>query len=1217
MIPFAFIKNKPLDTVLDSTYDYVKSSTITSHGDEKGNTIGCQIFVIKMMPNNGNLNISIVGNNNQELKVAFSFSRQAILNWIQNNGNYLTDLSVDTILAGSSSYVKTIDGTDAAQYIWFAVGESASIGLPTPSPNNTYTINYSGNFTSPESLLKSAGMPGPPAVGTYINPVIIQPNSINTYNASYGECIHGLYYFTFLATANVIRNLHLSTSDSSEFGVIISTSKNEIRDWANSGGSLALSNGDIYLSSSGVLDIAYEKTTNNTLYAAFYNPSNIGNSTCVGGQEFTIQSIQETQSGSNSGTFVNPFIISNNSPQSSETINSRNNGECSKGGFYYIINCCSGTMLSLNVDSTDMPSIGVAVSYLQNNLAEFLRTGNYGLLDAYAEGPTSINTNFYASTYAYYAVIYDPSNIGANCCLDTNTFAMWTQQLNCASGGSGRDGRYNNPYTGNTWYGVLHADGDCDVDGRIWFLASPYCGRSPLQVSLESNNGQRIGVMWSTDQNLIKSTLDSFVTTTCGNWDSTPLGSGYTDVTTSTYYTYVSIGSENYWTNLNSWNSYVLADLPPGGTWEGTEFESNYISDTNETYFFYGILNDNYWKDPNFGNMLITYYSLPNCSECGTCAGGSLSPGDSQQINSLSSISYIVTSSSAYVQFSNENADNNIYMAVFLPDEDPSTQCSNFNTFNLSINPMFTCTFFTENGGQYVGGNSDPYPLSNNQSIIDIPLSSGECGSGDFYMKSYLCANNTFDIAIVTSYNSTLAWADNLQSLIDWRNSGMSQPIQDYGALEAGFIGPDTNLNLNFTPNNNALYYFLLTSQSYTCADQTSFTIQTNQDGCNSGATQGTQLSPIALTTGNTQVVNLSDGECFGNRLFFSMELCAGNPAQITITPGNASHLQGYMYGPDKDYLAANLDTLYTQGYFYTIPNGGYQVDVYNSSPLTFNIESSDTIRTMYLLIFEHPPSNGYPAFLEPRCSSSDTVSILVDQDCPIVNVGGTAAVSGANKYNFDPFNPASTTKKSGIALLNGDPNVALSLDLLYSPLLVLDDAKSYSNVTCTGITASLYTNNLQGYTTISDTITTTHVKVVEDLETNKIYIKPYSGSEFNFTANSLYTGVIRTTFSTNVGVFVRNQIVNAGDSFSGGNSQYAYNINQVGNVITAIIPAIDAYTHTIITSGGNLSPIYTFDKYNTVNITLSSSLPTNTPLELPFKYDSSSGIITTKVLLK
>lgn len=1223
MFPFSFIKNKPLDTNLYPTKDYLNSAQTVKHGDDLGDTTGTQLFVVKTIANNGNLNISIVPNNGQTLIVAFSFSQQSILNWVQSAGVSVANLTTETITDGT--YVKTIDNKNTDQYVWYAVSESGNTGTPATNPNNTYTITYSGNFTSPEALLKSDGVPGPPATGTYLNPVIIQPNSSVVYNSSYGQCDKGMYYFTFQTVANIPRNMTITTTNLSNFGIVYASSKNQIRDWVQAGGSGTLTDGGSITSTNGIANLSVELITNQSMFLAFYDSSNIGVNSCVGGKEFTLVSVQETESGYSNGTYANPVFIGNNVLEADAQTYTRSGGECRYGGFYYSVNTCTNTNIVITSNNPDMANLGIGISQSKANIANFLRTGNRGYLEQYAEMPNGLNPSMtvYAATWAYFIVIYDPDAIGQNCCTSTDTFKIWTQQLNCAGGGSGRDGRYNTPYIWNTsWYNVMHADGDCDVDGKVWFYPSVNCGRAPLEVNIQGNQWQPIGVAWSTDQAAVKTIIDQYnsggQSTNCGSFDMPwdILNSNFTSYD-STFYQNV---AHNRWNDPNTMGNILIHQLPSYcPTYEQCGSFDDQWNESNSSFldangYYYTNIGPDMWLDYD-GVTIEGKTNLP--TYCPQGGGGGQGWPSTSQLNPLDQVSWLISDGNGSVNgiSSNENINQNIYLAVFVPNQGTANQCTNLNTFNLYVNNYYDCNYYlTGTYGGYYGEQTDPYVISNNITNKAIPYSAGACNSGDFYMQGYICQNNLFSMSISSTQMGTIAWSDSLQALIDWKSAGMVQNIQDYGATEAGF---NTDGNFTFVPLTTAIYYFLFTTQNYSCSNGESFYLTTSQSGCN-GAGVGTYGSPIGLTPSVSQVSQLSDGECFDNRIYYSLQLCAGDPASLTITQGSASHLQGYMWGPDLAFLQENLNHLLNEGWFYGVNDGGYQVDVYDSNPLTINFGSSDAIRNLYLVVFESGTSSGgYPLKTGPRCGLTYTVSLMLTQNCPIVNVGGTAGASGAKRYNYDPFDVLSISQKSGVALVSGDPNSLISASLLYSPLLALDDASSYPQVTCTGISATLFTNTVVGLTQASQEKTTHNVKVITDQGRNQIFIKPMVGSEFSFTNASLYTGLLRTTFATNVGLFVRNQIVNGGDSFTNGRSQYAYNISQVGDEITLVIPTVDEYAHTIVTSGGQFSSSYTFDKYNTVKLSLTPKPPTNTTLEIPFKSANSNVVKITKVVVK
>jgi hypothetical protein len=1165
--PISFVKAAARDTNLNPVVDYIDDTQQIRHDTDRGATEGTQMFLVKTLGGAGDTAIKLTPNNGQSLIAAFSFSQAALLSWVSSDGAIVSGLGIHAI--SGANFTKLIENDAKDQYVWFGVAELGDVGKAATHPAYTYTVEYSGNYTSPEAILKSTGIPGPLPTGLYSNPGIIGPNSSGTYNSTYGDCISGSYYLSFQVIGNIVRNLNITTEDSSEFGVVVATSKDEVKNWVLNNGSGTLTNGGNYLSSGGSVTIDVLLTTTQDVYAIFYNPSDIGGTSCVGGKAFTVISTQETESGSSNGTYANPYFVGNNEPVDYAQDRNRSSGECTVGASYFKINSCSDTNIDITVSSYDMPLIGLAVASSKSILADFIRTGNTSSLTAIVENDTQVSVQFYSTTYEYYAIVYDPNNRNTSSCGSSETFRLGTRQLNCGGGGSGRDGRYNNPYEGSYWGNIIHADGDADVNGRIWFHSSGFgCYTAPINISISPENYQNIGVAWSTNQSAIETFL---------NGGGTGSGSGGGGG-----------GNCGYFTDPGSYPWTAYYDFV-GNYYYPVGYEEWYSDDTGNTYY-----------GPN---------QLPDY--CGGGGGGG--GGGGSEINDLNSVSYMTGTSWLEASIPNPNQYSDIYLAVYLPDSDPATQVDNFNSFNLSVGAYY-CEYFGGDGSGLPSGlNSDPFVISNNMSPKYIPYATGECESGNFYMQGYICQSNMFSFTTSTDNPSTLAWSNNLGALITWRNNGMAGTPEDYGATDAGVSNNEYSPSLQFVPDATGLYYFLLTSGTNTCTNFSTFSISTQQGECD-GSNIGTYAAPVGISNGDNIVMSLSDGACFDNRIYYATQLCADTSASLVITPSSYSHRQAYMYGPDLAFLKNNVNMLYGGNGYYYVPGGGQKVDIYDANPITVNIPASNTIRNMYVVTFEYP-QGGYSNTVIPRCGVTDTVTLQFNQNCPIVDIGGSQGISGANVYSIDPYGPSGN--KTGIALVEGDPARNYDASLMYSPMIILDQASSYPAITCSSINATLYVNKLNGYTEVVQTKSTSAAKVIYDNVADTALIKPMVGSELIFTNASFYTGLIRTTFVTNVGTFVRNQVINAGSTFTGGREQYSYVIASSGANLTIAIPVIDEFVHTLVTSGGNISPTYTMDKYNTVKVTMTPQLPLNSVLTIPFKTANSDVVRTAKVIVK
>lgn len=1220
MTSISFFKQPPKDINLNPTAQYLKQIQTVAQSADLGGTIGTQMFVVKTKALSGDCNIIITPNNGQHLTLGTTYSQTALLNWIDSDGFIVSNMSIVTI--SGSPYIKTIDNSLTDQYVWFGLSESGNVGRPTISQTNTYTIEFSGNYASPESLLKSSGVAGPLTSGIYDNPVLINPNSLEEYNSSYGDCTSGGYYFSFQAIANIPRHLIVIPEENQTYGVIISSVKSQLRTWLGNNGSGTLTDGGNFTqtTSGQNLNIDIELTATKTMYAAYYSLNSIGNNSCTSGKKFSLQSQQEVESGSNNGTYANPYLISNNLLLDNADMHNHGDGECTKGGVYYAINVCSDADLTLTISQfySDR-NIGIAACYDKSVLATFLRTGNYTVLSGLGSYITGLGEQTLvvgSGAIQMFVVVFNPDSIGTNLCSDTSRFfKLGTKQLNCNGGGYGRDGRYNTPYEVLYDQSRVHAAGDCDINGRIWYYGTLFCNQAPINISITSENGQTVGLAWSSIQADLQTYLDNGGSGgggggSCGSWDASVGTSSYID-TTSTYFNYYNSGSVNHWVGQTSGLIYLQDYLPGGGMWIGPEGVGDYML-FGEVYAASGPIAEDLWLNP-YTLTMVSFSQLPDCSECGTCGGGG-SGFYPDNINSdLTVPSHITTDSSKSVVIPNTYGNGvYIYFAVFLPDSDPNTQCSNYNTYSLNVFSEY-CDIWDNGGYHPLGTNSDPYPISNNFTK-SLPIAAGYCDAGAFFMKGYICGTNTltFNVNSMTYLGTyKLAWANDLMALYDWVNTG---GLNDLSAYDGGFTESidGTTIESLINVSTTGLYYFVVYNGSYNCTNTGLFTITTSQTTCD-GSSVGTYDSPIGIGNSETLLINENDGECFSSVTYLTTQLCADTSASFTIIPASYSNLQCIIWDTNKTRVKDSVDLYKDYGSIYTPDYGGYNIDPSTSSPTVIHVPAASFIRTLYIALFDKKES--YNSIMVPRCDRTGTISLNIQQSCPLVDVGGSQGISGAKNYSIDPF---SSRQKSGVSINNGDTNNNIDVSLLYSPTLEIHNSSDYpTNIQCFSIVSTLYVNKKNGFTNIISTKTTSACSVIKNTTSDITYIKPIVGSELLFSNINMYTGVIQTIFTTNIGRYVRNQVVNAGSTFTSGNQQYSYVIASSGTEMTIVIPVVEEYAHTIVTSGGIISPDITWLSYNTAKINLTSPQQVNTVLDIPFKSANSSTYYNAKALIK
>lgn len=1085
-IPFSLVKQPLLYPTLDPTHQYVKASNIVRHGDGSGNVNGVQTYAVKMLANQGTCGVTVQALSGQNIITAFTLSRDALLTWINSAGSNTTNIVTQTV--GAIPYNKVLDSPTNDQYAWFAIGVDGHINTATPFPDNTYSYSISGNFLSPESIMKYENGQGAPKTGTFLNPSLILPNSENTFNSIYGDCISGSYYMTFDVSANIQKTITITPSNSTPVGLAISSSKSDLSSWIYNGGVGSLTDGGSYVAIGGApLDIPIVLYEPKTMYAVYYNPGDIGGSTCQTGIPVTITSAQDIEQGSNLGTFANPYIIANNLAQSSATQHDFSQGECTKGAVYYeLLACASPGYLSVGVSrgSTDY-DMGVAIDADKNNLANYLRTGNSGLIANVVTISNGMGDQglmsmvIPPSDHTYYIMIFDWAALGNepyNTCANFDrTFTVFTEQLNCGGGGSGADGTYNHPFVDSQTWGTyrVHKEGDCS-QGLTWFTWGYWCNNAPVSLGIEPQNGQNVGVAWGTDQAAV---LD--------------------------------------WVNANG----------SGGGGGG-------------------------------GGGVVHHMTTNN--------------------------------DGTYVNYSGYGVNSQIYAVVYLPDSFPSDQCFNTDTYLFGMNRNY-CEQFEGSEGGYVGQNTNPFVIANNQNMSKLH-NAGECAYGSVFFQVDVCQTQVFTITVSNSPRTVgIAWATDIVVLYNWITSGGESSGVNLGSYDGGFQSAQMGgTEASFSPATNNVYYFVVydVSLQNTCSlvDQ-SFDIATSQSSCDgaNGAT-GSYDSPITVGSTDNLSVGANYGNCFSGETFFTMQMCPNISGSVIITPSSNSYPQAIFYASNKSVVKQMAD--YYVSYGGGIGWGGYYDEGYNtassttSSPLVTIIPSHNTLKTMYFALTDR-----YPAASIPRCSRTGNVGVTTFQSCPIVNIGGTANISGAKRYNFDPFNYQSTIK-TGVTLVTGDLGVAQTVNFLYSPMLIIDHPDEYPTITCSNISVVLYGNDVDGTTRTLDTQSTIKTEVI--LKNNKAIIKPTITNELLFNSANFYTGLAQTTYTTNIGTIIRNQVINVGDRFDASREQYAYVTSVSGNVATVFIPVVDESVHTLLNTEDVTS--YTYNSPNSYVITFNKT---------------------------
>jgi hypothetical protein len=1268
---FSFIKDAPSVTDVDPLAPFLKLTNTVAHNYGDRYT---QVLSLKKLKNNA-LDLSFTPNNGQSIIVAVSYDLDGVKAWINTNGSNKIGVTVYEVTSAGRTISTPSETED--KYVWVGIAYSGYIGYTPPNPSYTYSYVINGAVSSPESLLMFTSESAAAPTGVFDNPAILQPNSSNIYDSRYGSCNEGSYYFSFAVTAFIPRHLTLTPAIPKGFGLIVSTNKTQLRSWILAGGTGTLTNGGNYTNVGGApLNVTVDKTVSATYYAAFYDTANIGADSCIDGNTFTVVSVQENESGISSGTYANPYIISNHLTEADSSDHSLSDGDCDRGSVYYMFEKCTNYYAPLTIflhTSSLSQSIGVAYSTVKSELSTFIRTGNYSSIQN--GGYTNSNGSDLTlqilrqdgSQYAF-LVVYDPANIGSNTCTSTDTHKISTIQSNCTGGGTGRDGRYNNPFDGGNWSNVIHAEGDCDIDGTIWFQLNNACDATAY-LSIHPQDGQNVRLAYGQNQAAVKSYIEgggggsgggscgylgdpqnvywSSYTDGSGNyynnyggwWESSVDNTAYhymydlpdfcgencggfsnpSDKYYSDYhdnYNYVTYYNTSYnewyyeeWTEVNDYAYYNTLDLPGYcETWCGSFNDpynpstSDYFDYANGINYTYDVNNDNWSADG--GVTTYAMVDLPNyCdpSSCGFFAGqdwsnswyyfdgGSYEPGvnwgasgvwrtgsswwqtDSVYINGITNLpnycdgsggggsgGTTVMSIGSYETAYFRSNGQTWYAASYLPDELGQVQCTNFNRFGVSYyyDCYYPCYSNCTGGGNTT--DTDPMVIGNNGSYYGNYSGSNECSLGNFYMRGYFCGQPfTMDVNAGVSI-SQIGWSNSFTALQNWSNSGRSGTPLNYGATAGGVsYGSSLNASNSFTGN---LYFMLYTTSSDACYLNTGIYVDVSQEGCD-GSPIGTVDSPIAIGNSETLIVDADAGNCFNGKTFMSVTLCSDVSASITITPPSNAAPQAFIMNDEAAKVEFEIEQNYVQYGGVGSYNGTVLVDSASttSSPLVVNIPAVLGQRTLYFGLCDRFQSGNAGT---PRCDRTGSTIVTVDQDCPITNIGGSADISGASRYDYDPYDVLAIDKR-GVTLSSNDPGAVVTKNIIYIPTLVIDDAASYGvDISAATITTKLYVNSVAGVTSLAAVKATTKNEAI--VNNNKVYVKPLGTYEMQFDNVSFYTALFVNTFETNVGTFVRNQVLNAGGQFTGGREQYAYVESISGNEVTAIVPITQDSVHKV-----------------------------------------------------
>ena len=1183
---------------------YVKNIETIKHGNGFGTTNGTQINIIKMLGDNGGCDVILTPHSGQNLIAGFSTKKSAINEWITSHGSTTTDVIIDSANSGASKTISILNPIND-QYIWFAVAVDGYLGVSTPNINDTYTLELSGNYSSPESLLLTASTPIATPGGFFDNPVLIQPNeSGNQYNAQFGECLEGSYYFTFIVSAYISRFLTFTPDSFQNFGIIISSNKNELKSWILNGGVGTLTDGGSYQNSNELpLDIEISLTTSKTMYAVYYNPLNIGVNSCNSEKLFTITSSQETQSSSNSGTYANPFIISNNLDLYNAVTQYRNMGQCKNGAIYYEILPCYGSVLSVIVQSSF--NFGIGYSTSKDSLAAFLLTSNYSNLLGYAENHSGSETNLVIngpSPVTFYFILYDPNNIGINSCSQNDAFVITTSQKNCAGINDGRDGTFENPYL-QTNIDILHTAGDCQ-NGMVWYELPNNCGNAPYTFTIDQSSYQALKLTWGNDKQLVYDYLITEGGTgyiPCAQeyfYDNyNPSNSNYVDNLGNVYY---NSGTDAWYISIPHYYS-VITDLPDymnGGSF--VDPDNEYTSDYYDAF-------GNYYANQGYESWIyyqVNYiYGISNLPEY--CYQN---PGVYEGIISRDFNGYFSEI------FSGLNIGTLYAVISVSPIRDT---CSDNSTFNLNYS-RGRCEDFLPNGdGQVKGLHTNPFVISNNGSY-NFYDSSGLCNLGSIFYQILLCGTQ-FTFELNSTIPRGIAWSKSVSALNNWvQNGGTGDLSFDGGSIST----TETNgLTLTFTPNlseSSEVYYFVVYASNYfesQCESISQTYITTTQLSCDGEDNIiGTYESPLVI--GNNDLVTIKEnlGNCFTGVTYFSMQLCASESStSFTLSKSSIDNPQIVFYSNNLDITKMMVD--YYVIYQTTVSWGGYYKEGYNlnvenaTNPLTTTILASTTQTTIFIAIIDGPT----PGI--PRCSRSGDMTVSSSQYCPTINIGGTSDISGGARYNYDPYAPASISKH-GVTLTTGDIGKNYFTSLYYFPTLVIDNASQYPPITCENISVSLYVNDVDGVTSyVSTQNITSDIDIIYDknLQSNGdmldyAFIKPLPSKELLFDNVSLYTGLLRVTYDTNIGRFIRNQVVNSGDSFTNGRKQFAYLLSQNNEKLNILLPVADEDVHSLATENTCLSPSFTKNNGNIFQTNTLIVLSGGDSISFPFKINNDLG---------
>lgn len=1090
-----------------------------------------------------------------------------------------------------------------------------------------------------------------------VNPAAQYVKPTQTIRHDYGDGnTTGAQVFSIKVLANQPCDVIITPNSGQTLTVAFSYNKDAIKNWINSNG-FTTSNLEEYTSATPITKSFTASTFDYYVWYAvakdgFPKPPTPVTDTysCeVSGNFGSPESILVyTSSGSlyPVGTFANPAPIGANI---TNVNHSTINGDCQDGSYYFSFIVDAHVLRTMTFSPPVDKKIAIAYSSIKSELKDWITNNgsgpltNGGSLSSATNGDDVIVEVEKSTQMTMYAVLYNPDGIGDSSC----SSGFNVEVSSTVSTGSYNSGTYTNPRILNNVDNqtINQNEGECRK-GAYYIYLSNICDSSTLNINVTPDVSQNIGVLVSSDKNVLANYILNTTLPAQGqgsgqyiDWQesSSTISISFTPISDFQPIFIIVYDPSNLNSNICSTsNTFTITTeqincLGGGAGQDGTAanpYQIGFPDNTNinspySDYLRVSIRDGDCTK----GRIYFQGFSAP----CLYTSKRDISIYANGVSNTLGvyfgSDPFVIdndldngNSGDSNGSYYYNEGDSPSYFCIYQYDYPTGyNTCTETGTIELTLTTQSNCNDIYGGDSVYGTGPSD----ASNPKIINVgtyyqfPYNMGECENSHKYFRVNLC-DLPATVDITTPYpNVSLAWSNSLTDLVQWAETGRELSSVDLSIFDGGYYGsPDysSNISVNITPANKGVMYLLMFESSYpndTCSEFNTFSIQVTQATCEGpGGSTGTFSSPIEISPNSPIAIDENTGECLRSTTYFSFLACAGEPLNIRITPSSGSTQQMLFYSNSQSNLQYMVNYYYdNDGNSYTYYGGragSFNNDVSDQfTPQVENIPSSITQEVIYFaLIDKINPQSG-------RCSRSTQFTVEVEQDCPVTL--GTASISGAYRFDIDPFDDMKTKNAIAIKQSISETEINQRRNIIFSPILDIDQADSFSEITCAGISASLYTNNSDGYTSLIETKTTNKTEVI--IKDNVCYIKPLTMNEFTFENVSFYTAAIRVTYQTSVGVFVRNQIINLEANYSGGREHRAYNISQNSNVIDCIIPIPMEDVHNLESSPSITS--YTLSRQNRATITLSSVPSPGTLLTLPIKTAEGNSTVNIKILTK